>query len=149
MPGEQGPQGEQGDPGEQGPQGEQGEPGPQGEQGPPGEPAPVEDFMIWYSPLGMEPAPLGSSSSNLEVTRGGFGNTLRVTTQQTGDLQWLSLPLIVQDNLKIKAVTVCYHLSDSGSFISQVRLSEETTPPSATVMHDDGTDLTSTDSECV
>jgi hypothetical protein len=97
----------------------------------------------------MEPAPLGSSSSNLVVTRGGFGNTLRVRTGQAGDLQWISLPLIVQENLKIKAVTVCYDLSDSGSFISQVRLSEETTPPTATVMHDDGTDLTSTSAECV
>jgi hypothetical protein len=105
--------------------------------------------MIWYSPLNMVGVPLGSSESNLILTRGGFGNTLRVSSSQAGDLQWLSLPLIVDDNLAITGVTVCYELSNERSFISQIRLSEEKEPPSATVMHDDGTDLTSTTSECV
>jgi hypothetical protein len=97
----------------------------------------------------MVGVPLGSSESALILTRGGFGNTLRVSSGSSGDLQWLSLPLIVDDSLKIKGVTVCYELSDARSFISQVRLAEELEPPTATVMHDDPTDLTSTTAECV
>jgi hypothetical protein len=90
-----------------------------------------------------------AGQTDLQVSRAPFGNTLRVTTQQAGDLQWLTLPLAVQDNLTIKAVIVCYDLSSAGSFISQVRLAEETVPPSAFVQHDDPTDLTSTDPVCV
>lgn len=140
--GEQGPQGEQGEPGEPGPQ------GPVGEQGPPGEAAVVEDHIIWISPLGMIADESTSGVTHLTLNRGGLGNTLRVGTDQVGDLQWLMQPLALPDHLVIKAVTVCYGLSSENSFISQVRLSEEMEPPSATVQHDDPTDLLSTDGEC-
>ncbi|MAS37014.1 MAG: hypothetical protein CL610_23645 [Anaerolineaceae bacterium] len=149
-----GPQGEPGPAGEQGPQGEpgpQGETGPAGEQGPQGEPgeaAPIEDFTLWYSALSMIAEENTSGLTRLVLNRGGMGNTLRVTTTLAGDLQWLSLPLVVPDDRNIKSVIVCYQLSNADSYISQVRLSEETVPPSATVIHDDGADLTSTDGEC-
>jgi hypothetical protein len=149
--GEAGPAGEQGPQGEPGPQGEQGPPGPagpRGEQGPPGEAAVVADHMMWYSALAMIADENTAGSTNLRLLKGGFGNTLRVTTSAAGDLQWLNLPLIVPDNLTIKAVRVCYSLSSASSFISQVRLSEETVPPSASIRHDDGTDLTSTSPVC-
>jgi hypothetical protein len=97
----------------------------------------------------MEPDVNAAGNTNLVFLRGAFGNTLRVRTTQAGDLQWVNLPLIVGDNLKIKAVKVCYDLSSASSYISQVRLAEETVPPSAIVKHDDGTDLTSTDPVCV
>ena len=148
--GEQGPPGPTGEQGPPGPAGEQGPPGPAGEQGPPG-PAgvvTVEDFTVWISPLNMVASPNGSSNSYLVLKRGGFGDTLQVTTTVAADLQWLALPLQVPNNLTIKGVTVCYDLTNEASFISQVRLSEETVPPSATVVHDDGTDLTSTDPTC-
>jgi hypothetical protein len=48
--GEQGPQGEKGDPGEQGPQGEKGDPGeqgPQGEKGNQGPPGPVDEDALF------------------------------------------------------------------------------------------------------
>jgi hypothetical protein len=109
----------------------------------------IEDHTVWYSPLAMIADENGSGSSNLSLSRGSVGNTLRVTTSAVGDLQWLSLPLLVQDNLLIKAVKVCYDLSNESSYISQVRLAEETVPPSALVQHDDGTDLTSTDPVCI
>ncbi|MCA9903238.1 MAG: collagen-like protein [Anaerolineae bacterium] len=147
LQGDVGPQGEAGTPGAQGEAGPQGEPGPQGPQGEPGVVV-VEDHTIWYSPLAMIADENAAGHTNLELVRATSGNTLRVTTQQAGDLQWLNLPLIVQDNLAIKAVIVCYDLSSASSFISQVRLAEETVPPSALVVHDDGTDLTSTDPVC-
>ncbi|MBZ0298124.1 MAG: collagen-like protein [Anaerolineae bacterium] len=146
-----GPQGEVGPVGPAGPQGEPGPAGPAGPQGPQGDPgaaAVVEDFTRWYSPLGMQGDVNSAGVSYLTLLPGAFGNTLRVTTTQPGDLQWLMLPFVEQDNLKIKKVIVCYDLSSANSFISQVRLSEETLPPSALVKHDDPTDLTSTDPVC-
>jgi hypothetical protein len=104
---------------------------------------------VWDSPLLMISDVNGAGYTNLTLTRGQFGNTLRVTTAQAGDLQWLNLPLITPDNLAIKGVIVCYELAAATNFISQVRLSEETLPPTALVVFDDGTDLTSTDAECV
>jgi len=91
----------------------------------------------------------GSGVTNLQLSRGAFGATLRVTTTRTGDLQWLSLPLAVPGNLSIKSITVCYELSHASSYISQVRLVQESVPPSALIVHDDPTDLTSTDPVCV
>jgi hypothetical protein len=46
-------------------------------------------------------------------------------------------------------VTLCYDLSNASSFISQVRITEETLPPAAPIRHDDGADLTSTAPVCV
>ena len=45
-------------------------------------------------------------------------------------------------------MTVCYTNSSVASFISQVRLGRETLPPSAVVVFDDATDLTSTSPVC-
>ena len=103
---------------------------------------------IATSPLGMIGVPIGNTASNLVITRGGFGNTLRVTTTAAGDLQWLALPLSVPIGSTITGITICYELSNAASFISQIRLSEENEPPTATIIHDDGTDLVSTDGVC-
>jgi hypothetical protein len=109
----------------------------------------IEEFTLWINPLNMIGVPLGSSDSALVITRGGFGNTLQVTSTRAGDLQWLSQPLHLQDRFQIRGVIVCYDLSNARSFISQIRLAEESIPPTATVIRDDGTDLLSTDPECV
>lgn len=46
---------------------------------------------------------------------------------------------------KVKGVVVCYQVVGAGStYISQVRLTEMTTPDVALVKHDDPTNLTST-----
>ncbi len=151
-----GPQGEPGPVGEQGPAGPQGEPGPAGPpgepgpQGPPGEPGALmpEDHVVWYSALGLVPDVNSAGRTYLRLLGGAFGSTMRVTTIRAGDLQWISLPLVVQDYLRIKAVIVCYDLSSASSFISQVRLSEETVPTAVVIRHDDTTDLTSTVPVC-
>jgi hypothetical protein len=144
-----GPPGPEGPSGPAGPRGADGAPGPAGPPGPPGPPASGEDFTRWISPLGMVADVSSTGTSNLVLSRGPFGNTLRVTTTAAGDLQDLDLPLDVDTRAKIKAITVCYGLSSTNSYISQVRLAEETIPPSAFVRHDDGTDLRSTDPVCV
>jgi hypothetical protein len=100
------------------------------------------------SPLGMVAIEPGSSSSNLILLRGGFGNTLRVRTAQAGDLQWLGMPLSLPLGSRITNVRVCYDLTSDASYISQIRLSEEIEPPTATIIHDDNTNLQSTDPTC-
>ena len=97
----------------------------------------------------MVPDVDSQGNTHLTTLPGGFGNTLRVITDQAGDLQWISLPVFVSESLKIKGVRVCYDLGSATNFISQIRLAEETVPPTALVQHDDGTDLTSVVGECV
>ena len=107
------------------------------------------DFVLWVSPLSMIPDEDGSGDTSLSLSRAAAGTTLRVTTTQVGDLQWLNLPLAVDSRFAIKTVTLCYDLSNASSFISQVRLTEETVPPAAAIRHDDATDRTSTAPVCV
>ena len=58
--------------------------------------------------------------------------------------------LQVPPNYIIKRVRVCYELSNSRSFISQIRLSQLQNPPSQTlVMLDDATDHTNPGPVCV
>jgi hypothetical protein len=65
------------------------------------------------------------------------------------DFQWLSLGMTVPDGTKIKGVQVCYQiLGGKSTYISQVRLTQMTTPNQALVKHDDPTNLTSTTPVC-
>jgi hypothetical protein len=101
-------------------------------------------YTLWISALGIL-APTGSS---LSLEKGRSGDTVTITCGKVGDLQWVLLPLTVPSNVKIKKVIVCYRVSNERSYLKQVRLSEERIPPTATVMHDDGTDLKSTTGAC-
>jgi hypothetical protein len=66
------------------------------------------------------------------------------------DFQWVLLGLTVPGGLKIKAVVVCYQIigSRKGTYISQTRLTEMTTPNTALVVHDDPTNLLSPSPVC-
>jgi hypothetical protein len=60
------------------------------------------------------------------------------------DFQWMQLGL-PSDNTSVSAVTVCYAITTTvigRTYISQTRLTSMTTPNSALVMLDDGTDRT-------
>ncbi len=102
------------------------------------------DRTLWINPLSAWPSP----TSDLQLDRGSSGTTLRVTSTATGS-QWVRFPLHLTDALTIKQITVCYGLSSAATFISQVRFTEETIPPTSPVMYDNGTDLTETTGECV
>ena len=92
--------------------------------------------IIWFSPLQFQP------DKNLTIKK--YADSIHIYTTNPGDLQWIDLPLVLPSNVKIKKVMLYYKLSNSKSFISQVRLTETTKPSTALVKHDDGTDLTST-----
>lgn len=107
----------------------------------------ITDYTVWLSPLNFVSA-ARPDRDTLTLVRGFVGDSLQITSSEPGDLKWISLSLPVPSNRTINKVMVCYQLSDAGSFISQVRLTEMKEPPSAVVRHDDPTDLTSTEPTC-
>ncbi len=111
---------------------------------------------IWFSPLTAIPVGPAGPSSKLEVSPYCCPNTaIEVSTEQPVSedaLQWINLGLTTQANKVIKGVQICYqvHTSFPGStYISQVRLTTMTTPDQTIdIIHDDTTNLTSTDPTC-
>ena len=62
----------------------------------------------------------------------------------------VQMALEIPKNTKILGVRVCYELSSSGSFISQIRLAQVQNPPAtALVLLDDATDLVNPGPVCV
>lgn len=59
-----------------------------------------------------------------------------------GDFQWVNLGLTVPSGLQLTSVEVCYSLetAQGGTYISQTRLTDMTTPDAAHVKMDDPTD---------
>jgi len=100
-------------------------------------------YTIWHSP-----STFFTDDARLTISLGIPSTAIRVTTSATGDLQWIKLGLVIPSNVRIDSVVVCYQLNSSSSFISQVRLTETTTPDVAYVYHDDGTDLTDPGATC-
>ena len=94
---------------------------------------------IWYSPLTFR-----SNEPQLTIAQSSPNSTIRITTSTAGDPQWIQLGLTVPDDVAIDSVYVCYETSPpvtAPTYISQIRLNENTTPDLAFVIHDDGTDL--------
>jgi hypothetical protein len=102
--------------------------------------------IIWVSPRAFV---VGQNIAGGTLTLSSpSGDEQHVTTDKVGDSQWVDLPLQLPNSAKIRRVITCYKVDAPTSFISQVRLSTSTYPPSATVMYDDATDLTSTTGVC-
>jgi hypothetical protein len=102
--------------------------------------------IIWLSPRAFV---AGQNIAGGQLTMSSpSGDEQHVTTNKAGDLQWIDYPLQISSLLKPTQVIVCYKVDNAASYISQVRLSMSTIPPTATVMYDDGTDLTSTTGAC-
>jgi hypothetical protein len=96
----------------------------------------LAQYTIWHSPLTFS-----TDNANLTIEPSIPSTTIRVTTQATGDLQWIELGLVLPSNVDIDTVVVCYELNSADSYISQVRLTQTTIPDAAWVYHDDPTDL--------
>ena len=106
----------------------------------------VSPHVIWLSPRAFV-AGQNIAGGHLALSSPS-GDEQQVTTDTVGDLQWVDYPLQLSNQLKIKQVITCYKLDSAASFISQVRLSRSKSPPTSTVVYDDGTDLTSTTGAC-
>jgi hypothetical protein len=105
--------------------------------------APVTQ-TIWLSPVGYV---TGDPALNISYPYTLHPGTV-VTCVSPGDLKWVSMGLSLPPNVEIEEVIICYEVSSQQSFISQIRLSEMSTPNQAIVRHDDPTDLKSTNSTC-
>jgi Transposase len=99
---------------------------------------------IWLSPTGFV---TGDPTLQISYPSVSHPSTV-ITCTSPGDLKWVSIGLPLPQNITIHEVTVCYELSNAGSFISQVRLVEMSTPNQGLVRHDDPTDLKSTSPTC-
>lgn len=72
---------------------------------------------------------------------------LKVTSNTAADSQWIHATIPFTWGSSIKGIILCYQTPNAGTYISQIRLADYLLSP-ATVRHDDGTDLISTDGAC-
>jgi len=116
---------------------------------------------IWFHPMTAHADRAGAAPTLLVLKNDDtFGSGLIITASATvldSDLEWVNvdLPLPVFNAeckpWRIDSIEVCYDVISEAperTFISQVRLTEMTTPNVAFVRHDDGTDLHSTTPTC-
>ena len=104
----------------------------------PGDPSVITSFNAINSGVGGGLSGLIIESNTTGDTAPGGGNKVVETA------------LEVPPGFLIKGVRVCYELSNSRSFITQIRLAQVQNPPStAVVLLDDGTNLTNSGPICV
>jgi hypothetical protein len=96
---------------------------------------------IWYSPLNL----IGQSNEiNIVPSLYTNLNAAEITSTSFGSDLAVLIGLNLNSNQKIDSVIIYYQLSNSASFISQIRLGNMTNPNTSSVFFDDPTDLTST-----
>jgi hypothetical protein len=107
---------------------------------------------IHFSPLTAVAVGPAGPPSKLSVGPHSSPSTAIVVTAagavKESDDQWVLLGLTVASGMNVKGVVVCYQALGKSTYISQVRLTEMTTPDSALVRHDDPTNLASTTPVC-
>lgn len=100
--------------------------------------------QVWLS-FNSTDSGVGGGLSGLII----HSTTLGDTAIEIGD-KVVEKGLQVPPGFLVKGVRVCYELSNSRSFITQIRLAQLQNPPStAVVMLDDATDLTDIGPVCV
>lgn len=110
---------------------------------------------IWFSPLtAIAVGPAGPPSDLYVAPFCCPSTAIKITASKTvteDSFQWVDIGLTAQEKKVIKGVQVCYQVQTTqpgSTYISQVRLTQTTTPDSALVIHDDATNLVSTDPVC-
>jgi hypothetical protein len=117
-----------------------------------------KSITMWINHLGFLPGDPSVITSFNAVNSGVGGGLSGLIIQSTttgenaqgGGNKVVETGLQVPPGFLIKGVRVCYELSNSRSFISQIRLAQLQDPPSsAVVLLDDGTDQTNPGPICV
>ena len=113
-------------------------------------PCGAEFFNLWVSPLKAKEVWRTVRIAPVMTLQQGSPSTalLMSTTNNDRDIT-VDIPLIVPENLLIDAVTICYQVSNAGTSIVQVRLTEMRTPDFAVVVFDEVPILNSTSPTCV
>src|SRR5215203_7070215 len=108
--------------------------------------------IMWINHLDLLPGDPSVLTTFNAVQSGGLVIQSSTTGEigQGGGNKVVHMDLQVPPDYIIKRVRVCYELSNSRSFISQIRLRQVADPPDhATVILDDGTDHTAPGPVCV
>lgn len=116
--------------------------------------------VLWLDHFGLLPgSPELITSHRSTSSCPGFSSCLTglvIESTTTGDTfasggnKVVHMAAGVPPGFDVTGVRVCYELSSSASFITQVRLAQVQDPPSSAVVRlDDGTDLTATGPACV
>ena len=135
-------------------------PGPAGPQGPAGPPGPsgAVSGMMWIDHLDFLPGDTSVQTSFNAVNSGVGGGLsgLVIQSTTTGDIasgggnKVVETAVQVPPGNKVTGVTVCYELSNSRSYIDQIRLAQVQNPPStALVLLDDATHQTNQGPICI
>lgn len=113
---------------------------------------------MWLDHLDLLPGD-GSVTTSFDATSSGVGGGLSGlviesstigTIGDSGGSKVVWMALEVPPGFKVIGVRVCYELSDPGSFINRIRLSQVQNPPNAAlVLLDDPTNLTNAGPVCV
>jgi hypothetical protein len=115
--------------------------------------------LVWINHVALVSGDTKVVSTTFNSTTSGVGGGLAglvIQSTTTGDTDsfggnkvvWRALE--VPPHFLIKSVRVCYELTSSASFITQIRLAQVQNPPSsALVLLDDATDLTNPGPVCV
>lgn len=114
--------------------------------------------VLWLNHLDLLPGD-SSVTTSFNSTSSGVGSGLSglvIESSTPGDTDTFGGNKVVEMGVEVPpgyevvGVRVCYELSSSASYITQIRLSQVQNPPaSALVMLDDGTDLTAIGPVCV
>jgi hypothetical protein len=114
--------------------------------------------ILWVNHFDLLPGDPSVVSTSANSTSSGVGGGLTglvITSTTTGEVDSLGGSKVVHMALDlprittIRGVRVCYELTSSSSFISQIRLAQVQDPPSsALVLLDDGTDLVDPGPRC-
>ena len=113
---------------------------------------------MWVNHFDLLPGDPSVTTSFNAVNSGVGGGLTGLVIQSTttgqnaqgGGNKVVHMGLQVPPGYSIRGVRVCYELSNKRSFISQIRLAQIQNPPSsASVLLDDGTDLTNPGPICV
>jgi hypothetical protein len=132
--------------------------GPTGQKGDTGSSAKLPAGLMWIDHFSFLPGDASVQTSFNSTTSGiGGGLTALVIGSTTtgedasvGGNKDVQRTLEVPPGYTIKSVRVCYELTNSRSFISQIRLAQiEPTPSAALVRLDDATDQTAPGPVCV
>jgi hypothetical protein len=138
--------------------GNRGATGLSGPKGDPGSSAKLPAGLMWIDHFSFLPGDASVQTSFNSTTSGigggltalVIGSTTTGENANSGGNKDVQRSLEVPPGYTIKSVRVCYELTNSRSFISQIRLAQiEPTPSSALVNLDDATDQTATGPVCV
>jgi hypothetical protein len=117
-----------------------------------------QSTLMWLNHFDLLPGDPSVNTSFNAVNSGVGGGLTGLVIQSTttgeiaqgGGNKVVHMAVEVPPDYIIKRVRVCYELSNSRSFISQIRLSQVANPPDhANVILDDGTDRTAPGPVCV